>query len=109
MLLRTTEWQELSFCFDRDLYPLSLPSNLTNEQRDSIATNILKIQFQFNQAKDWSLASYPAEGDYPELDKTLAFDFWVDDLQLFTGECPTDNFASSAGTAAPFPQNSNIG
>ncbi len=38
-----------TYCFDRDLYPLSLPSNLSNAQRDSTPANLLKLQFQFNQ------------------------------------------------------------
>jgi hypothetical protein len=31
----TTEWKEFTYCFDRDLYPLSLPSNLTNSSETS--------------------------------------------------------------------------
>lgn len=83
----STQWKEVSFCFDRDLYPLSLPSNLTNAQRDNVAKNMMKVQFQFNQAKDWTVTQYPNNGKYQDINKTTAFDFWVDDVQFFTGEC----------------------
>ncbi|MBN1652372.1 MAG: hypothetical protein JXA30_01205, partial [Deltaproteobacteria bacterium] len=106
----STTWKEITLCFDRDLYPLSLPSNLSNAQREGIAANMLKIQFQFNQAKDWSVSTYPAEGEYVKIPTTAAFDFWVDDLQFIAGECPnTETFESDSGTANPFPQNKTGG
>jgi endo-1,4-beta-D-glucanase Y len=101
----TTTFQPYTFCFDRDLYPLSLPSNLTTEQRANIGTNILKIQFQFGLGKDYS-GSYPAEGKYPEFTKGLAFDFWIDDVEFITGACPTMVTSPSNGSPAKaFPQN----
>jgi endo-1,4-beta-D-glucanase Y len=102
----TTEWKELTFCFDRDLYPLSLPTTLTNTQRESVAANMLKVQFQFNQANDWTVSAYPAEGKFTPVNKTAPFDLWIDDISFFTGECPVNNTFKSTGSAMkPFPQN----
>lgn len=103
----TQSWKTFTYCFDRDLYPLSLPSNLTNEQRNSIGSNILKVQFQFNQGKDYSGAYSP---EAPAFAKNLPFDFWVDDFEFFSGECPNMVPSPSNGSPAkPFPQNANIG
>ena len=105
----STSWKEFTYCFDRDLYPLSLPSNVTNAQRVALPSNILKFQFQFNKGKDW-YRGFVAESDYQDMASNLSFDFWVDDLEFISGDCPnTDTFQSSAGTAKPFPQNANIG
>jgi len=106
----STTWKEIALCFDRDLYPLSLPSNLSNAQREAIGSNIMKIQFQFNQAKDWNVSSYPAQGKFVDIPTTEAFDFWVDDIQFISGECPNDQtFASTSGTTQSFPQNQSGG
>jgi len=105
----TTSWKTFTYCFDRDLYPLSLPSNLTTEQRNNIATAMLKVQFQFNQGKNYS-GSYPANAMYPAFAKTLPFDFWLDDIQFLTGACP--NMVTSPSNGSPawaFPQNANVG
>jgi len=100
-------WKTFNFCFDRDLYPLSLPSNLTSEQRNNIGANMLKVQFQFNQGKDYS---GPYTTMYPGFSKALAFDFWVDDVEFFTGECPNKVTSPSNGAPAKaFPQNANVG
>jgi len=105
----TQSWKTFTYCFDRDLYPLSLPSNLTTEQRNNIATAILKIQFQFNQGKDYS-GGYPANAMYPAFAKTLPFDFWIDDISLVTGACPNMTASPSNGSPSkPFPQNANVG
>jgi endo-1,4-beta-D-glucanase Y len=105
----TTQWKTFTYCFDRDLYPLSLPTNLTTEQRNNIATSMLKVQFQFNQGKDYS-GAYPANAQYPAFAKTLPFDFWVDNLEFFTGACPNMVTSPSNGSPAkPFPQNTNVG
>lgn len=106
----TTSWKQFSFCFDRDLYPLSLPHNLTNAQRESVAKNMLKIQFQFNKGKDYSSTTYPKDGLYPYISTTAAFDFWLDDLEFFTGDCPNaETFKSTSGTKTSFPQNAKLG
>jgi hypothetical protein len=103
----TSSWQTYTFCFDRDLYPLSLPSNLTTDQRNSIGTNILKIQFQFNNGKDYS-GGYATT--YPKFQPQLAFDFWVDDVAFFSGDCPNKVTSPSNGSPAkPFPQNAKVG
>jgi hypothetical protein len=105
----TTTFQEYTYCFDRDLYPLSLPSNLTTDQRNSIGTNILKIQFQFNSGKDYS-GSYPSNGEYPAFAKGLPFDVWLDDVTFISGECPNMVPSPSNGSPAKaFPQNANYG
>jgi endo-1,4-beta-D-glucanase Y len=106
----TSTWKTFTYCFDRDLYPQSLPSNMTNAQRDSVGSNILKVQFAFNAGNDYSLTTYPAMGAYPAIAKTSKFDFWVDQIELTTGACPTTaTFTSTAGTAKPFPQNAALG
>jgi endo-1,4-beta-D-glucanase Y len=105
----TQTFQEFTYCFDRDLYPLSLPSNLTTDQRNGIASNMLKIQFQFNSGKDYS-GSYPANGEYPDFAKGLPFDVWLDDVTLISGECPTMVTSPSNGSPAKaFPQNAPYG
>jgi len=102
----TTEWKDITMCFDRDLYPLSLPTTVTTAQRESVAANMLKIQFQFNQANDWTVGTYPAEGKYLPVNKTLPFDLWIDDISFFTGDCPVNTtFKSTASAMKPFPQN----
>jgi endo-1,4-beta-D-glucanase Y len=103
----TTSWKTFTYCFDRDLYPLSLPSNLTTEQRNNIATQMLKVQFQFNQGKDYS-GAYTTM--WPAFAKTLPFDFWLDDIQFLSGECPNMVVSPSNGSPAkPFPQNAAVG
>ncbi len=102
-LALTSEWRTYNFCFDKDLYPLWLPNHLSVEDRNSVAGSLLKMQFQFNKAKN--LNGQPlANGSLPEYDPGLEFDIMVDDL-AFTNECGEELFQSSAGTAEPFPQN----
>jgi hypothetical protein len=105
----TTDWKTVSLCFDRDLYPLSLPHNLTNAQRDAVGANMLKVQFQFNQGKNYNVTAYPTNGAFTDIPNTAAFDFWVDDLEFFTGTCPETNYTSAGATAKSFPQNKAIG
>jgi endo-1,4-beta-D-glucanase Y len=101
----TNDWKQFTFCFDRDLYPQFLPSNLSATQRRQVASNILKLQFVFNVAKNLS-QSPPAE-----YAKTEPFDFWLDDIELVADSCDTrpQPFTSSSGTAKPFPQNGAAG
>ncbi|MEI9938265.1 MAG: glycosyl hydrolase family 8 [Pseudomonadota bacterium] len=100
-----------TYCFDRDLYPLSLPSNLSNAQRDSTPANLLKLQFQFNQARDYSGAMPQAGATYPPFQMTLPFDLWVDDVEFITGDCtsPTTPSPSNGSPAKAFPQNAAVG
>ncbi|HEX2670993.1 MAG TPA: glycosyl hydrolase family 8, partial [Polyangiaceae bacterium] len=104
-----SSFKTFTFCFDRDLYPLSLPSNLTNAQREATAKNLLKLQFQFNQGKDYS-GSYQKAG-YPPFAKGLAFDIWVDDVEFITGACtsPVTPSPSNGSPAKAFPQNAAVG
>lgn len=113
----TQSWQTFTFCFDRDLYPLSLPSNLTTDQRNSIATNMLKVQWQFNNGKDYS-GAYTTT--YPKFMPNLPFDLWLDDITFFSGDCPhvvsTTTPAPDGATASPsngspskpFPQSATM-
>jgi len=104
-------FKTFTYCFDRDLYPLSLPSNLNSTQREATAKNLLKLQFQFNQAKDYSGAFPKPPATYPDFSKALAFDFWVDDVELITGDCKSTMPASpsNGSPAKPFPQNAMVG
>jgi hypothetical protein len=103
----STQWQTFSYCFDRDLYPLSLPSNLTTDQRNNVAAAMLKVQFQFNKGKNYS-GSYVKS--YPSYAPNLPFDFWLDDIEFFKGDCPNTFASPSNGSPAkPFPQNANVG
>src|SRR5690606_21886736 len=38
-----------------------------------------------------------------------SFDFWLDDVEFVTEECPGPTFTSSAGSQIPFPQNKPYG
>ncbi len=101
----TSSWQTFTFCFDRDLYPLSLPSNLTTDQRNNIGTNMLKIQWQFNNGKDYS-GAYTT--DYPKFKPDLPFDLWLDDISFFSGDCPNKVTSPSNGSPTKaFPQNAS--
>lgn len=98
----TTDWQTYTLCFDRDLYPQFLPSNLTTAQRRQVASNVLKMQFVFNAAKNLSQNATPV----PEYAKTEPFDLWVDDIELVTESCDDRPlpFESASGTAKAYPQ-----
>jgi len=104
-----TAYKTFTYCFDRDLYPLSLPSNLSNAQRDAVPANMLKLQFQFNQGKDYS-GAYQKAG-YPPFQVGLPFDLWVDDVEFITGACssPVAPSPSNGSPAKPFPQNAAVG
>ena len=108
----STTFKTFTYCFDRDLYPLSLPSNINATQREATAKNLLKLQFQFNQGKDYSGAFPKGTGAaYPPFNKGLAFDFWVDDVELISGDCKSAEApAPSTGSPAKaFPQNAAVG
>jgi hypothetical protein len=79
----SSSWKAYTFCFDRDLFPKWLPSNLSAEQRRNLAKNFLKFQVDFNKsldvannAIDTSEAKLHAIGD--------AFDLWLDDVEFIT-------------------------
>jgi hypothetical protein len=101
----TSEWKTFNLCFDRDLYPLSLPGILTNAERDALSSRLLALRFQFNQGKDWYVSSYPSDGKYTDLQKNLPFDVYIDDLQFIEGDCPNSNVFARDG----FPSNTAIG
>jgi hypothetical protein len=99
----TASWQTYHLCFDRDLYPQFLPSEMNNTQRENVASNILKVQFIFNKAIDPAVAdpdTDPNSGEYPI---ATGFDFWIDDVEFTNDPCPEAVFASTG--AKPFPQN----
>ncbi|HEY0467506.1 MAG TPA: glycosyl hydrolase family 8, partial [Polyangiaceae bacterium] len=107
----TSTFKTFTYCFDRDLYPLSLPSNLSNAQRDATPANLLKLQFQFNQGKDYSGGPPQSGASYPPYMMALPFDFWVDDVEFITGDCtsPVAPSPSNNSPAKPFPQNTAVG
>lgn len=96
----TDQWKTFSFCFDRDFYPLFLPSGATTEQRRQVAANLLKLQFQFNQ-------SFTPDGML--VARAAAFDFHLDDVKLVKTPCDGGAFQSSAGTVDAFGTNANVG
>ncbi len=106
----TSTFQTFTYCFDRDLYPASLPSIATNAQREALGSTLLQLQFDFNLGKDYTAQPDATTRAYPAFDSKGAFDFWVDDVQFFTGACP--NMTPSPSTGAPakaFPQNTAVG
>ena len=83
---------------------------MSNAQRDALAANLLKLQFQFNQGKDYS-GSYQKAG-YPSFALGLPFDLWVDDVEFVTGDCMSTGATpspSNGSPAKPFPQNAAVG
>jgi len=106
-----SSYKTYTYCFDRDLYPLSLPSNVSNANRDATGANLLKLQFQFNQGRDYSGPLPANNATYPNFSKALPFDFWVDDVEFITGDCmsPTTPSPSNNSPAKPFPQNTAVG
>ena len=106
----TSTFQEFTYCFDRDLYPESLPSIATNAEREALGATLLQLQFDFNLGKDYSATVDPKSPMYPKFDPKSPFDFWVDDVQFFTGACPNTVASPSNGSpTAPFPQNKGVG
>jgi hypothetical protein len=96
-----TDWRTYTFCFDRDLYPMFLPTHVTSAQRKQVSSNLLKLQFQFNQGFD-------TDGEQHSLSDS--FDFYLDDVRFVNSECaPSGLFQSTDGASMPFPQNQPIG
>jgi hypothetical protein len=90
----STEWQTFTFCFNKDLFPERLPSNLTAEQRRNLGRTFLKFQLQFNKSLDVS------ETDIDAAEPTLhdpadPFDLWVDDVTLIDDASLCDNTPTS--------------
>ncbi len=104
----SSDWKTFTYCFASDYTPLSLPGNLTNPERNTFAERILKIQFQFNQGKDWYVGWL--DGEHTDIEKTKPFDFWLDDLEFVGAEaCPKTTVFPSQGASKPFPQNQPAG
>lgn len=102
-----SDWQTYTFCFDRDLHPSWLPSGVVTGQRKAVGQNLLKLQFQFNQAMDPATFTTEAFQTYSHLG---SFDFYVDDIRFVTAaDCPAMTYESSANTADPFGTNEAIG
>jgi hypothetical protein len=87
----STTWKTYTFCFDKDLFPKWLPSNLSAEQRRNLAKNFLKFQVDFNKsldvannAIDTSEAKLHAIGD--------AFDLWLDDVEFISDASLCTNY-----------------
>jgi hypothetical protein len=98
----TTQWQTFTFCFDRDLYPMFLPSHVTLDERNSVAKQLLKFQFQFNQSFDPSTAE--------QVSLTDSFDFYLDDIK-FTNPASCDGtiFQSTGSASDAFGTNAAVG
>lgn len=106
----TGDWREFAFCFDRDLYPLEVPSGLTDEQRRRVAEHLLEVQFQFNRSR--RLPETPsAAAQYPEEPADASFDFWVDDVELIEDpdECAAAEVEWTQDTTRPYPRNAKLG
>jgi hypothetical protein len=87
----SSSWKAYTFCFDKDLFPKWLPSNLSAEQRRNLAKNFLKFQVDFNKSLDvanntidTSQAKLHAIGD--------AFDLWLDDVEFITDAALCTNY-----------------
>jgi endo-1,4-beta-D-glucanase Y len=97
----TTQWQTFTFCFDRDLYPMFLPSHLTVEERNTVSSQLLKFQFQFNQSFDTEGVQVPLSDQ---------FDFYLDDIKFTNpASCDGEIFQSTDGATDPFGTNSEVG
>jgi hypothetical protein len=90
----SSEWETYTLCFDTDLYPKWLPSNLSAEERRNLKANFLKVQIDFNKSLnvganeiDTSEAILHAIGD--------PFDFWIDDFEFITDESLCNNYPLS--------------
>ncbi len=106
-----TEWKQYTLCFDRDLYPLFVPGYLDAEQRKQVASRILKLQWQFNNAKDLRTldpTNLDNQGEFPKYPANSPFELWLDDVEFFEGECPEPDYSRFTGNA-PFPQNTDLG
>lgn len=99
-------WRTYHFCFDRDLYPQFLPSTLTNADRNTVSSNLLKMQFIFNKAIDPSknVEEDPNGGLY---DLSSEFDLWIDDFELTNDPCPENIFEGTGNHK--FPKNTPPG
>ncbi|HEX2733350.1 MAG TPA: glycosyl hydrolase family 8 [Polyangiaceae bacterium] len=98
-----TDWKTFTFYFDRDLYPMWLPNGVSTENRRKVGSNLLKIQFQFNQSFD------PMADPVEQVAMDSSFDFYVDDIH-FVKSIPTPAiFASTDGASHPFGSNGKLG
>lgn len=98
----TTQWQTFTFCFDRDLYPMFLPSHATVEERNTVSSQLLKFQFQFNQSFDAATAE--------QVPLSASFDFYLDDIKFSNpASCDGTIFASTGNASDAFGTNEAIG
>lgn len=97
----TTSWKTFTLCFDRDLYPMWLPTHLTVEQRNNIGKGLMNLNFQFNQGYDQQTAT-----DHP---RSGSFDFYVDDVRLVKSGCDETVFPSTGGATDAFGTNAAVG
>ena len=92
----SSSWKAYTFCFDKDLFPKWLPSNLSAEQRRNLSKNFLKFQVDFNKSLDVANntintkeAKLHAIGD--------AFDLWLDDVEFITDSALCTNYPVTSG------------
>jgi endo-1,4-beta-D-glucanase Y len=98
-----TDWKTFTFYFDRDLYPMWLPNGVSTENRRKVGSNLLKIQFQFNQSFD------PTTDPVEQVSMDSSFDFYVDDIHFVKGTPTPTIFASTDGASHPFGSNGKLG
>lgn len=79
----SSSWKTYTFCFDKDLFPKWLPSNLSAEQRRNLAKNFLKFQVDFNKSLD--VANNAIDTESAKLHNVGdAFDLWLDDVEFIS-------------------------
>jgi hypothetical protein len=92
----SSTWKTYTFCFDRDLFPKWLPSNLSAEQRRNLAKNFLKFQVDFNKSLD--VANNAIDTENAKLHNIGdAFDLWLDDVEFITDAGLCTNYPVSSG------------
>lgn len=87
----SSTWKTYTFCFDRDLFPKWLPSNLSAEQRRTLAKNFLKLQVDFNKSLD--VANNAIDTKEAKLHNIGdAFDLWLDDVEFISDQSLCTNY-----------------
>jgi hypothetical protein len=92
----SSTWKTYTFCFDRDLFPKWLPSNLSAEQRRNLAKNFLKFQVDFNKSLDVANNAIDTE-DAKLHNISDPFDLWLDDVEFITDAALCTNYPVSSG------------
>jgi hypothetical protein len=87
----SSSWKTFTFCFDKDLFPERLPSNLSAEQRRNLSKSFLKFQVDFNKSLD--VANNAIDAKVAKLhDIGDAFDLWLDDVEFISDASICTNY-----------------